>query len=101
MIGVHTVTVSDWETNENVPNSRVIPAIIKFLEYNPFPQTDSSSKGKEIGVARQLLGLSPAEAAQRLGICKSTLYFWEHDRKTPRKQRASVVQAFIDSAYRV
>jgi DNA-binding XRE family transcriptional regulator len=39
LVGVHEQTVSDWETNENVPKVYLIPKIVDFLGHNPFGNT--------------------------------------------------------------
>jgi DNA-binding XRE family transcriptional regulator len=36
-IGVHELTITNWEVSATVPEVRYIPAIIQFLGYNPLP----------------------------------------------------------------
>lgn len=37
VIGVHSLTVTNWERNATVPPMAYIPAIIRFLGYDPSP----------------------------------------------------------------
>ena len=100
-VGASARQVSDWESNQATPRIRLIPKIIEFLGYKPFPDPARSSQGDQIVAARQLLGLSQADVARQLGISETAVYSWEHDRKAPSKSLMPVLQAFIDSAYRV
>jgi DNA-binding XRE family transcriptional regulator len=36
LIGVSEATITNWENNLTVPETRYLPAIIRFLGYNPF-----------------------------------------------------------------
>ena len=36
-IGVHELTITNWEVNATVPEVRYMPVIIEFLGYNPLP----------------------------------------------------------------
>ena len=40
-IGVHELTITNWERNATVPAIRHIPAIIRFLGYDPLPSSNS------------------------------------------------------------
>ncbi|MHB1865659.1 MAG: helix-turn-helix domain-containing protein [Acidobacteriaceae bacterium] len=37
LIGVHPLTITNWEGNATVPAIRYIPAILNFLGYDPLP----------------------------------------------------------------
>jgi transcriptional regulator with XRE-family HTH domain len=37
-IGVDTATVTNWELGNTEPEERFIPALIRFLGYNPLPR---------------------------------------------------------------
>jgi DNA-binding XRE family transcriptional regulator len=42
-IGVDTTSIHNWEGNKSAPAIRHIPAILRFLGYNPFaPGADTS-----------------------------------------------------------
>src|SRR6185437_8577432 len=43
-IGVTVPTITNWEKNHTQPTFQHIPAIIKFLDYDPFPQADTPAK---------------------------------------------------------
>ena len=39
LIGVHPLTITNWEGNASQPPVQYIPAIIRFLGYDPPPQS--------------------------------------------------------------
>ena len=38
-LGVDKSTIHNWERNFNTPDTRLVPRIIEFLGYSPFPQS--------------------------------------------------------------
>src|ERR1039458_9382279 len=64
-IGVHEITISNWEGNAAVPAIRYTPAIIQFLGYDPLPPANSFPE--RIATARRALGLSLRKMAEKLG----------------------------------
>ena len=38
-LGVHKTTIHNWERNFNSPDRRLVPRIIQFLRYSPFPSS--------------------------------------------------------------
>jgi transcriptional regulator with XRE-family HTH domain len=54
-IGISEDATYRWESNESSPQVQFIPAIIKFLDYNPLSLPDSP--GQKLVFFRQVLGL--------------------------------------------
>lgn len=80
-IGVHEMTITGWEGNATVPEVRYMPAIIRFLGYNPLPV--ASSLAERLVTARRTLGLSQRKMAAKLGVDPATLMGWEAGRHRP------------------
>jgi transcriptional regulator with XRE-family HTH domain len=69
-IGVNAATITNWERNASNPVVRYMPAIIKFLGYDPLPP--ASSLPEHLAAARRELGLTQRRMAERLGVDPST-----------------------------
>jgi len=70
-IGVDETTIWNWERHESSPRVRDIPAIIRFLGYNPLPVPKSLAD--KLLSARKALGITQKEMAKRLEIDPTTL----------------------------
>jgi transcriptional regulator with XRE-family HTH domain len=70
-IGVSQATIWNWECHESSPRPHEIPAVIKFLGYNPLPVPESLAE--KLLTARKLLGLTQKAMAKRLRIDPTTL----------------------------
>jgi len=55
LLGVHPLTISNWERNATTPPVSSFPAIIEFLGYNPSPQRNLQ---EQLLAKRRSLGLS-------------------------------------------
>jgi transcriptional regulator with XRE-family HTH domain len=80
-IGVDTTSVFKWEANTAAPEIRYMPAIIRFLGYNPLPEVRALAE--QLVRHRTTLGLSLQEAAKRVGVDPSTLARWERGESEP------------------
>jgi transcriptional regulator with XRE-family HTH domain len=65
-IGVDTTSVFNWEANTSQPDFRYMPAIIRFLGYDPLPE--AHAWGSRLVRHRTSLGLSQKQSARRLGV---------------------------------
>src|SRR6266478_3411533 len=54
-LGVNGATVTNWETNGVQPTLKYIPAVIRFLGYNPLPPS-LSGLGERLVRCRTLIG---------------------------------------------
>ena len=73
-----------------------MPAIIRFLGYNPLPP--SSSWADRLVLARTVLGLSQKEAAARFGVDQCTLARWERGEREPTGAFAAQALRFLNAA---
>jgi len=93
-IGVDTTSIHNWETAVTAPGFEYMPAIIRFLGYNPLPA--GNSWGERLLRRRTTLGLSQEASAKRLGVDPSTLARWERGAREPTGALLSRVKGFLD-----
>lgn len=78
-IGVTVPTITNWEVGRTEPELRHMPAIIRFLGYNPLPEANTPAKRHVL--ARKALGLNQRAYAERLGVPWWKLTMWEQGRR--------------------
>ena len=88
-IGVHELTITNWERNTTSPEVQYLPAIIRFLRYDPLP-IGTSIIERLISI-RRTRGMSQREMAERLGIDPGTLQGWESGKHQPSKKMMQIV----------
>jgi transcriptional regulator with XRE-family HTH domain len=74
-LGVCQPCAYNWESNTSQPDIAYMPAVIRFLGYNPLPSVEGL--GAQLVQRRTALGLTQKELARRLGVDPSTLARWE------------------------
>ncbi len=80
-LGVDKASIVKWELNRTKPGFAYMPAIIRFLGYNPQPPADGWAERLVQG--RTALGLSQKESAKQIGVDASTLARWERGEREP------------------
>jgi site-specific DNA recombinase len=98
-IGVDKTSIANWEGNRSKPGLAYMPAIIRFLGYNPLPPADSWADRLVHG--RTVFGLSQGEAAARIGVDQGTLARWERGERQPTGAFALRAKRFIAPAEEV
>jgi site-specific DNA recombinase len=93
-IGVDKTSIHNWETGVTGPGFEYMPAIIRFLGYNPLPE--GQGWGERLVRQRTTLGLSQKASAQCLGLDPSTLAKWERGEREPTGALLSRVKRFLD-----
>ena len=83
-IGVDQTTIWNWESNESIPQVQFIPAIIKFLGYNPLPSPDLPHQ--RLVFYRQVLGLSQRGLGKRIGVDPKALGLSERGKRPLSKR---------------
>ena len=79
--GADKASIHNWETDLTKPSLEYMPAIIRFLGYNPLPA--STKWSDRLTNYRRALGISQKEAARRIGVDPSTLARWERAEREP------------------
>ena len=74
-LGVNPWTVLNWEKDHTEPLIESIPAIIRFLGYDPFPEPKNIPE--RLLARRRAMGWSIKEAARQLGVDAGTWGAWE------------------------
>jgi transcriptional regulator with XRE-family HTH domain len=77
-LGVNFKTYENWEQGKYEPEIRFLPAVIRFLGYDPSPAPVSLPD--RIRAARRRQGISQRELARRLGLDPVTVWAWEAGR---------------------
>ena len=74
-LGVNPWTVLNWEKDHTEPPIDSMPAIIRFLDYDPFPEPKNIPE--RLLAKRRAMGWSTREAARQLGVDEGTWGEWE------------------------
>lgn len=90
-------TYLSWEKDRARPGVRYWCAIIGFLGYDPNPEP--LTLGERLQAKRRALGLSVAEAAQRLRVDEGTFGRWERENREPIARHISAVAAFLGAPF--
>lgn len=80
-IGVNVGSIVNWENGPKKPSVKHMPAIIRFLGYNPLPPPQGWAD--RLVRARVSVGLTQKEAANRIGVEQCTLARWERGEREP------------------
>lgn len=96
VLGVNTDTITNWEKNRGGPALRLIPKIIEFLGYDPFPET-ILNLGDKIKLYRRNHGLSLTKLARILEIDPTTLARWERGETGLSVSWKMRLQSYLDS----
>ena len=72
---MNVASIGNWERNLSAPRVGYMPAIIRFLCYNPLQPSDGWAN--RLVQACMALGLSQKDAAARMGVEQCTLARWE------------------------
>jgi site-specific DNA recombinase len=95
-IGVDASSIHNWETNASKPSLQFMPAIIRFLGYDPVPP--ASGWSERLVRCRTMLGLSQRESAKRMRVDQSTLARWERGEREPTGTFLTRVVQFLNEA---
>ena len=74
-------SLENWEGQHRHPALFCIPAIIRYLGYNPLPA--AKTLAGRLTRYRVSLGITQKELAKQLGIDPCTLARWERGDRTP------------------
>jgi transcriptional regulator with XRE-family HTH domain/cell division protein FtsB len=95
-LGVCEPSLFNWEANTVSPGIEYMPAIIRFLGYNPLPP--AKSWGERLVRHRTSLGMTRGEAAKHVGVDPGTLARWERGEREPAGVLLERVERFLDDA---
>jgi transcriptional regulator with XRE-family HTH domain len=88
-LGVTDSTAINWEYGRTEPPVTSIPAIVRFLEYDPFPLP--TTLAEHLLAQRRAMGWTIRQASEELGVDPGTWRDWEAGRVVLyRKHRAAL-----------
>jgi transcriptional regulator with XRE-family HTH domain len=97
-LGVNHATITNWETNGAQPGVKYMPAIIRFLGYNPLPPPSPGCLGERLVRCRTALGITQSELARRPEVEACTLARWERGERQPTGAFKARVSRFLNTA---
>lgn len=92
-IGVHELTVTNWERNATEPEVKYIPAIIRFLGHDPV--VSGTSFPEHLAAARRAQGLTQKELARDLGVDPAKVRDWENGQHEPSRKTRGRLAEFL------
>jgi transcriptional regulator with XRE-family HTH domain len=93
-IEVNVWTVLNWEKGHTEPAIGSIPAIIKFLDYDPFP--DSKTLPERLLAKRREMGWSIKDAAASIGVDPGTWANWEQGNVVLHLRHRELIARLLD-----
>jgi transcriptional regulator with XRE-family HTH domain len=97
MLGVRPATYGRWERDQKRPAIKFMPGVLMLLGPDPFA-TQEPLPEERLRSARQLLGLSQAGLAEKLGVDRGTVGDWERGVRRPSEGRLAAVEALLSPA---
>lgn len=91
-LGASQASVLNWEKGRLSPDFTFLPAVIRFLGYDPRPE--GQTLGEKLYRARTAQGIPQKRLAETLGLDQGTLSSVEDGRRVT-KRVAGVVRAWI------
>jgi transcriptional regulator with XRE-family HTH domain len=91
---VREPSIFNWESNKGTPEIRFMPAIIRFLGYNPMPE--AKSLAEQLIRQRTTLGMSREGAALEIGVDPGALARWERREREPTGDFLHRAERFLD-----
>jgi transcriptional regulator with XRE-family HTH domain len=95
-LGVCVPSLRNWEANRAKPELEFMPAIIRFLGYNPLPP--GLTWAQRLVNGRTSLGLSQKESAKHIGVDPATLARWERGEREPTGAFAVRATQFLSAS---
>ena len=84
LLGLKRRTINKWECNRGTPCARDVPVIVRFLNFDPFPQPHTFEE--KMWYWRMHNGLSAHAASRLLGVGSATWAAWERGAQKPSKR---------------
>ena len=95
LIGVHELTITNWENNATEPEVQYIPAIIQFLGYDPSATETPLPFPERLAAARRARGLTQKQLARKFSVDPTTIRDWENGLHEPSRKKSELIVAFL------
>ena len=93
MLGVRPATYGRWERDQKRPAIKLMRGVFTLL--GPGSCATSKPLPERLLSARQMLGLSQAGMAEKLGVDQWTVGDWERGVQLPSEERLAAVEALL------
>jgi transcriptional regulator with XRE-family HTH domain len=94
-LGVHKMSIQNWELGLGKPKNKHIPAIVQFLGYKPIPIPEAFPK--QLVYYRCMLGMTQEELAEVLKVNSCSIGRWETGKGLPQAQTMAAIQTLLKS----
>jgi transcriptional regulator with XRE-family HTH domain len=98
LIGVTKETVANWEKGHTQPTVHDLPAVTRFLGFDPSASPDSRLGARMLAYRRQH-GLSIKEAAKRAGVDPDSWSTWERTGTIPTRRGRERVEKVLTQTH--
>ena len=95
-LGVNPWTILNWEKRRTKPPIAFIPAIVRFLGYDPFPKPKTLAQ--HLLAKRREMGWSIKEAAEAIGVDPSSWGDWERGQTILYRQHRALIARMLGSS---
>ena len=93
MLEVRPATYGRWERDQKRPAIQLMPGVLMLL--GPGSSGTQQTPPERLLSARQLLGLTQAALAEKLGVDRGTVGDWERGVRIPAEERLAAVEALL------
>ena len=97
MMGIDHHTFVKWENGQALPEAQFYPALINYLNEEPWKAPEVLSERLRAQRLRQ--GLSMKRAARKIGVDEGTWMRWERDGRVPMKRHVEMIDRFLGGYY--
>jgi transcriptional regulator with XRE-family HTH domain len=97
-LNVSAATVTNWEANARQPGVKYMPAIIRFLGYNPLPPRSQGGWAERLVRCRTRAGVFAEGVREAIGRGPGHLARWEREEREPTGTFKVRVLRFMNSA---
>jgi transcriptional regulator with XRE-family HTH domain len=94
MLGVRPATYGRWERDQKRPAIKLMPGVLMLLGPGSRATRKSLPEARLLS-ARQLLGLTQAGFAEKLGVDRGTVGDWERGVRLPAAERLAAIEALL------
>ena len=93
IIGVNECSINNWENNNTEPEIRYLPAIIRFLGYNPRPEPEDTLE--RLAWYKWSMGMNYERLGKEVGIHQEQLQDWLSGKRNPFRKSLDKIDEFL------